>query len=592
MKCSRCGEEYNKDQTFCLKCGTPIPDIPDFNLIESELADNVGKLMESVKKENFDTEDDIDYLDDEYYNDYMPKHEVEADLELVDIDGFTGDLNEVGFDVDSSDSTREYSDVNPKYLQKDSAQESESSAENEIQKEKKAFKVKAIVFTILAIVVIVGAVALLGIYNNKNSSSNSFVALYNDGYQYYTTKDYEKALEILLKAKKLASNDKEKIKVNKAILSSYQNIGNHEDDVIEILKELIKLEPSEYENYEQLISIYDSRDMIDEISELIDGISDVTVKSKLLDYTVAAPKFSDESGNYDNYISLKLTTVGSNKIYYTLDGSEPTTQSILYTEEINLNISGTITVKAIAVNARGVASKVATNEYNIKPVVIDGPVVKPEGGTYTSPTMIEIDVPHGMKCYYTYGAEPSTPKIGENEYKEPVKMMRGKNIFSAIFVSDNGGKSEVTEVVYQLTINSVFNYDDALNILKNYIENSGIAERRTVQIGGNIEMIDGEEVIVNPEDVITEEQFIKPENGNLLIFEYYCVTDIDNDEYYIINVREVNAEGSTVDIIHYGVDTFSGNLEIVENDPDNYGKFRLYVEEEEETDETESQKDN
>ena len=592
MKCSRCGEEYSKNQTFCLKCGTPIQDIPDFNIIESELADNVGRLMESVKNESFDTEDDdLDYLDDEYYDNYMPKHEVEADLELVDLGGFTGNLNTVGFDVDSSDRTREYSDVNPDYLQKNDAQESKSNAEKEIQKEKKDFKVKAILFTILAIGVIAGAITLLKVYNHKNSSSNSFVELYNEGYQYYTTKDYDKALNLLLQAKKIASNDKEKIKVNKAILSSYQNIGNHEDDVIEILKELIKLEPSEYENYEQLISIYDSRDMTDEISELIDGISDVTVRSKLLDYSVAAPKFSDESGNYDKYISLKLTTVGSNKIYYTLDGSDPTTQSILYTEEINLNISGTITVKAIAVNEKGVASKVAENEYNIKPLVIEGPEVRPEGGTYTSPTMIEIDIPHGMKCYYTYGPEKEEPKVGENEFKEPIKMLRGKNIFSAIFVSDNGGKSDVTEVVYQLTINSVFNYDDALNVLKSYLENSGIAERRIVQIGGNVEIVDGEEVIVNPEDVITEEQFIKIENGNQFVFEYYCVTDIDNDEYYIINVREVNARGSTVDIIHYGVDTVSGRLETVENDPDNYGKFRLYVEEEE-SEETESQENN
>ena len=223
--------------------------------------------------------------------------------------------------------------------------------------------------------------------------------------------------------------------------------------------------------------------------------------------------------------------------------------------------------------------------------MIEGPEVRPEGGTYTSPTMIEIDIPHGMKCYYTYGPEKEEPKVGENEFKEPIKMLRGKNIFSAIFVSDNGGKSDVTEVVYQLTINSVFNYDDALNVLKNYLENSGIAERRIVQIGGNVEIVDGEEVIVNPEDVITEEQFIKIENGNQFVFEYYCVTDIDNDEYYIINVREVNARGSTVDIIHYGVDTVSGRLETVENDPDNYGKFRLYVEEEE-SEETESQENN
>lgn len=34
-----------------------------------------------------------------------------------------------------------------------------------------------------------------------------------------------------------------------------------------------------------------------------------------------------------------------------------------------------------------------------------------------------------MKCYYTYGATPTTPTTSDTEYTEPVKMLRGKNIF-------------------------------------------------------------------------------------------------------------------------------------------------------------------
>ena len=73
MKCSRCGEECKENQAFCLKCGTPIQVVPDFNLIESELASNVGELMD--KDEKYHT-GEMDYLDDEHYEDYMPAHEV------------------------------------------------------------------------------------------------------------------------------------------------------------------------------------------------------------------------------------------------------------------------------------------------------------------------------------------------------------------------------------------------------------------------------------------------------------------------------------------------------------------------------------
>ena len=51
MKCSKCGEECNENQAFCLKCGTPIQIVPDLNIIEEELANNVGELLEEIKEE-------------------------------------------------------------------------------------------------------------------------------------------------------------------------------------------------------------------------------------------------------------------------------------------------------------------------------------------------------------------------------------------------------------------------------------------------------------------------------------------------------------------------------------------------------------
>jgi len=51
VKCSKCGEEYKENQAFCLKCGNPIQVVPDFNLIEAELASNIGELMDSMEEE-------------------------------------------------------------------------------------------------------------------------------------------------------------------------------------------------------------------------------------------------------------------------------------------------------------------------------------------------------------------------------------------------------------------------------------------------------------------------------------------------------------------------------------------------------------
>ena len=46
------------------------------------------------------------------------------------------------------------------------------------------------------------------------------------------------------------------------------------------------------------------------------------------------PVFSSSSGFYDSEFYLEITTKGDCDIYYTLDGSEPTQESILYTEPI------------------------------------------------------------------------------------------------------------------------------------------------------------------------------------------------------------------------------------------------------------------
>lgn len=588
MKCSRCGEECKDNQAFCLKCGTPIQVVPDFNLIEAELANNVGELMNEIdedkKKENkqgdlnryrnstrndktnvygatnqsnnskqyrksindgntrkingsdgFD-DNDMDYLDDDYYVDTMPDHDVEADISLVDIQNLkdTAKLNDYQVDGMNFNQNNNYGP--------------DDTEEDENQSEKKAFKVKAIIFGVIATIVVVIAILLLSVLN-KDTGKDSFTSVYNTGYDYYTSKDYDNALAKFLEAKKIADNKNEKIKVNKSLLATYENMDGTEDKQISVLKELIELSPKEYEYYEKLVEIYDAKGMSDEITALIDSIDDVSIKSQLSEYNVATPKFSEKEGDYDTYISIKLIS-DDNKIYYTLDGTEPTTSSTQYTEDINLNKEGKITVKAIAVNEKGLTSKVASATYNIKPNTVAAPVVTPDGGKYTENTEITITVPEGMKCYYTYGTTPTTPTTSDTEYTEPVKMLRGKNIFSAILVSESGVESEVTQNVYQLELNSAITYDDALVILKNYVENNNIAAK------------------------VNEEQYVTKEGLNL-IFSYNCIADIDNVEYYVINATEKDSSDKTVKVVYYGVDTVTSTLVVLEKDTENAGKYKL-----------------
>lgn len=81
MKCSKCGEEINKDQGFCLKCGNPIQLEPDFNSIENELANSVSELLDESEEAPMDElpEDESMVTVD------VPYDEINMEIKMVDI---------------------------------------------------------------------------------------------------------------------------------------------------------------------------------------------------------------------------------------------------------------------------------------------------------------------------------------------------------------------------------------------------------------------------------------------------------------------------------------------------------------------------
>lgn len=82
--------------------------------------------------------------------------------------------------------------------------------------------------------------------------------------------------------------------------------------------------------------------------------------------TVAAPQASPQAGAVvsGTEITLTCTTSGAS-IYYTLDGTDPTTSSTLYYDNNKPTITANCTLKAVAIKD-GVSSAVQTVEYTIK----------------------------------------------------------------------------------------------------------------------------------------------------------------------------------------------------------------------------------
>src|SRR5207244_10956224 len=98
--------------------------------------------------------------------------------------------------------------------------------------------------------------------------------------------------------------------------------------------------------------------------------------------TDATPALSPSGGTFTSSITVTLTdsTPGAT-IYYTTNGSTPTTSSTPYTGPIT--VTTTQTIKAIAVASGYTTSAVASGTYTIQ-VPAATPTLSPSGGTFTA----------------------------------------------------------------------------------------------------------------------------------------------------------------------------------------------------------------
>ena len=127
---------------------------------------------------------------------------------------------------------------------------------------------------------------------------------------------------------------------------------------------------------------------------------------------VATPTFSPTAGTYTSAqsVTIACATDGAT-IYYTTDGTEPTTSSTVYSAPIS--VSETTTIKAIAVKNGMANSAVAEAEYIIDIAVDYAVSVSPDGGTVDFGT---VDPESNASSTRTItvtntGSQPVTPSL-------------------------------------------------------------------------------------------------------------------------------------------------------------------------------------
>lgn len=178
------------------------------------------------------------------------------------------------------------------------------------------------------------------------------------------------------------------------------------------------------------------------------GSGSGSTSSPVTPVPAATPTFSLAAGTYTSVQTVTLAdATPSATLYYTTDGSTPTTASTPYTAAIT--VSSTETIKAIATATGSTASNVASAAYTIT-LPTASPTFSLAAGTYTSTQTVAIsDATPGAIIYYT--TDGSIPTATSAVYTAPLAVATTETI-KAIANATGSTTSNIASATYTITL--------------------------------------------------------------------------------------------------------------------------------------------
>ncbi len=171
------------------------------------------------------------------------------------------------------------------------------------------------------------------------------------------------------------------------------------------------------------------------------GTATATVTITVTDITPPVTTASPAGGLYGSAQTITLTTNEPATIYYTTDGTTPTTGSTVYTAPIV--ISTTTTLKFFAVDGAGNQETVNTETYEID-TVAPTTTASPAGGSYTSPQTVTLTADEPATIYYT--TDGTTPTTSSPVYTAPITISTTTTL--KFFAVDMVGNTEAVKTEF------------------------------------------------------------------------------------------------------------------------------------------------
>lgn len=440
----------------------------------------------------------------------MSKSDFEFDVE---------DIKEASDAYDYSD-LEDLSLIEPKKKKEEVPEDDEDDVLE--AKAAKAMKILGIVTLVLVVVVVI---VLLVMSYTKKAKKNTYTFQYNSGVEAFQSADYNLAIEYLEKS--LTYDEANNVNERLILYKCYDSLGEKEQ-AIQVLLDLLNYDPENVEAITVVAGYYYENGELEKLDALVEKYKGTSAESVLTSYMLEAPAVSHDSGKYNSSINVVLFSATGDAIYYTLDGTDPTTYDNLYVGPIIIG-KGTTTLKAAVINSSGVSSDVVEYKYEIEFVAPDKPDVSPVSGNYTENQQITINnLAEGFTAYYTF--DGSTPTVDSEQYTEPIDMPGGNNIFSVVFISPDNVTSDVVKRNYNLKVAEKYSFEGSVEAIK-YV----LIKRNEITAEGD-KTVDGEEVK----------------------FVYYAKREVNGAEMYLMYYDIKQGESFIRQNFLWGVDVQTG----------------------------------
>ncbi len=395
MKCANCGAEIKVGCIYCSVCGKEAQIVSDYNLLEDDFLRNMLKEREEKIR------------------------------------------GEAAGKTSAKETKEEGHSVKARTQEAPNNRRGQEESKNGRQKHRiKKRIIFAVSSIILLVVLIVAIVLMVG-----HSRENSYDYQLEQAKLCLEDKNYRAAEEFAVRALQLEKDSLE----TKLLLADIYVLRGEAGKAITLLNEVCDKYKDHQEAYQKLIDLYAEKKDYENIRELSEKTDDEDVLELFVEYFPRQPEFDRESGVYTEEFSVGISGGEGDRIYYTLDGSEPR-QGKEYQGPILIEPGANIQIRAIARNEYELYSDEVKGEFQVELQKPEKPGVSPCGGSFYETQDITVTMPEGCKVYYTW--DGTTPNTSSSQYTKPLTMPEGNNILSLIVVNEHGMSSDVKKCNY------------------------------------------------------------------------------------------------------------------------------------------------